>query len=164
VLRVLIACRLVGRIKPESLFYMLGLKPGESDATLEPGMRLGFDLVQISQIADSIRHFGDAFKFRLFTQGELNYADQSKAFCADRLAARFAAKEAVIKALRLSEHGINWRDIEVCKEQDGDCKIVLHGRVAELADAAGLSELLLSLSHDGDYAGAFVAAKFAVRH
>ena len=144
---------------------MLSFEPGKFAGTaLEPGVRLGFDLVQISQVANSINHFGVAFKSRLFTQNELTYAEQSKAFFVDRLAARFAAKEAVIKALSLSEAGINWRDIEVCKDHDGGCGIVLHGRVAELADAAGLSNLLLSLSHDGDYAGAFVTAVFFARH
>jgi holo-[acyl-carrier protein] synthase len=144
---------------------MLSFNPGKhADTALCQSMRLGFDLVQISQIANSIEHFGKAFKTRLFTLGELAYAERSEAFRADRLAARFAAKEAVIKALGLSEAGISWRDIEVCKQPGGDCEIVLHGRVAELADAAGLSKLLLSLSHDGDYAGAFVTAIFAARH
>jgi holo-[acyl-carrier protein] synthase len=143
---------------------MLSLNPGKHvDTELQHGMRLGFDLVQISRVANSIEHFGEAFKARLFTLGERAYAEQSEAFGADRLAARFAAKEAVIKALGLSEAGISWRDIEVCRQKGGDCEIVLHGRVAELADAAGLSKLLLSLSHDGDYAGAFVTAIFAAR-
>ena len=62
--------------------------------------RVGFDLVQISRIIDSISCFGDGFKNRLFTQNELNYAHQGKDLCPQRLAARFAAKEATIKELR----------------------------------------------------------------
>jgi holo-[acyl-carrier protein] synthase len=63
----------------------------------------------------------------------------------------------VIKALGLSEAGVNWRDIEVVKLADGGCSIALHGRVAQLARAMGVSALSLSMSHEGDYAGAVVA-------
>jgi holo-[acyl-carrier protein] synthase len=124
-------------------------------------MRLGFDLVQVSQVADSIQRFGDAYLHRLFTQGELEYALRGEgAVCPERLAARLAAKEAVIKALRLAQAGIGWREIEVRKLPDGDCDLLLHGRTAELATGMGVTGLLLSLSHDGDYAGAFVSALF----
>lgn len=128
-------------------------------------MRLGFDLVQVSQVADSIRHFGDAYLHRLFTQGELDYAHRGQGVvCAERLAARLAAKEAVIKALRLAEAGIGWREIEVRKLPDGDCDLLLHGRTAELAREMGVTHLLLSLSHDGDYAGAYVNVLFEHRN
>ncbi|MEY4883699.1 MAG: holo-[acyl-carrier-protein] synthase [Pseudomonadota bacterium] len=120
------------------------------------GLRTGFDLVQISRIADSINQFGDRFKNRLFTETELDYANRGDGLGAERLAARFAAKEATIKALRLSNAGINWREIEVCKLPDGDCELALHGRVAELASEMGVAKISLSLSHDGDYAGAMV--------
>ncbi|NPC57361.1 holo-ACP synthase [Caenimonas sp. S4] len=121
---------------------------------------MGFDLTQISAIAESIDCFGSVYANRLFTPGELAYANSGRGMCAQRLAARFAAKEAVIKALRLSEAGVNWRDIEVVKRADGDCALSLHGRAAELAAAMGASQLLLSLSHDGDYAGAVVTVLF----
>jgi holo-[acyl-carrier protein] synthase len=141
---------------------MSRLNFGEAISTdLSKALSLGFDLVQISQIADSIFRFGDVFKQRLFTENELHYAHQGKGLCAERLAARFAAKEAVIKALNLGEAGIGWREIEVVKLEDGSCKIVLHGHVADLADKMGVVELLLSLTHDGDYAGAVVIVVFA---
>ncbi len=119
---------------------------------------MGFDLVSVSGIADSIARFGEAFRQRVFTPGELEYADAGTGLCAQRLAARLAAKEAVIKAIKLSNAGIGWRDIEVRKCADGDCQLVLHGRAAEAARAAGVARMLVSLSHDGDYAGAIVAA------
>ena len=125
------------------------------------GGRLGYDLVQISRIEESINHFGDSFKQRFFTTGELNYAHLGEGLCAQRLAARFAAKEAVIKALKLSEAGVGWREIEVCKLHDGDCEIALHGRVAQLARAMGVAHVQVSMSHDGDYAGAMVSVQFA---
>lgn len=123
-------------------------------------IRLGFDLVQISRIIDSITCFGDGFKNRLFTADELAYADQGQGLLPERLAARFAAKEAVIKALRWSDVGIGWKDIEVRKLPDGDCELALHGRAAELAKGMGMTSMALSLSHDGDYAGAVVAVAF----
>jgi holo-[acyl-carrier protein] synthase len=132
-----------------------------SAPTLAGDVRVGFDLVQISKLEDSMRCFGDAFTLRLFTHGELDYASQGAQMVGQRLAARFAAKEALIKALGLSEAGVGWRDIEVVKLPDGDCALRLHGRVASLAQGIGLSGLWLSLSHDGDYAGAVVTARFS---
>ena len=119
--------------------------------------RLGFDLVQVTGISRSLARFGHRFTGRLFTQAEIDYANAGHGVRAERLAARFAAKEAVIKALGLSEAGVNWRDIEVVKSTDGSCSVSLHGRVAELAATMGAGSLQLSMSHDGDYAGAVVS-------
>jgi holo-[acyl-carrier protein] synthase len=124
-------------------------------------LRMGFDLVQISTVAQSLEQFGAAYEHRIFTDGELRYAWSSTALIAQRLAARFAAKEAVMKALQLAEAGVGWRDIEVVKQDSGDCDIALHGRAAEAALAAGAQQILLSMSHDGDYAGASVCVLFA---
>jgi holo-[acyl-carrier protein] synthase len=118
--------------------------------------RLGFDLARVSGIADSIRHFGRRFTDRLFTAHELDYALSGTGQCAERLAARFAAKEAVIKALNLAEAGVGWRDIEVVKQADGSCTVVLHGEARRTAGRLGVTGILLSLSHDGDCAGAVV--------
>ncbi|MGZ5196162.1 MAG: holo-ACP synthase [Ramlibacter sp.] len=126
-------------------------------------VRSGFDLTQVSAIDDSLRAFGKRFAQRLFTQHELDYAGSGRGTGPQRLAARFAAKEAVIKALGLSEAGVNWRDIEVVKLSGGECTIRLHGRVAQLATAMGARQLSLSLSHEGDYAGAVVTATFDPR-
>jgi holo-[acyl-carrier protein] synthase len=127
---------------------------------------MGLDLVQISRIVDSTALFGDRFKNRLFTPEELDYAQSGDdaggkgSQCAERLAARFAAKEATIKALNLGEDGIGWKDIEVRKLPGGGCALALHGAVAEIARKMGLAGTSLSLSHDGDYAGAVVAMTF----
>jgi holo-[acyl-carrier protein] synthase len=122
------------------------------------GVRLGFDLARISGIAESIRLFGRRFTDRLFTSHELEYALSGTGVVAERLAARFAAKEAVIKALQLSEAGVSFRDIEVAKAKDGGCTIVLHGAAKRVADRMGVYRILVSLSHDGDCAGAVVHA------
>ena len=135
----------------------------ESNISIDSAQRvhIGFDLVQISQIEYSIRQFGQNFKSRLFTENELDYAHSGDDLCAERLAARFAAKEALIKALNLGEAGIGWREIEVVKRHEGGCELRLHGKVAQIAKKIGVIQLALSLSHDGDYAGAMVAAVVA---
>jgi holo-[acyl-carrier protein] synthase len=120
------------------------------------GVRLGFDLARVSGIAESIRLFGRRFTDRFFTSHELDYALSGAGQCAERLAARFAAKEAVIKALNLSEAGVGWRDIEVAKQANGACTVVLHGEARRRAASLGVRDILLSLSHDGDCAGAVV--------
>jgi holo-[acyl-carrier protein] synthase len=125
------------------------------------GVRLGFDLARVSGIAESIRKFGRRFTDRLFTARELDYALSGSGQCAERLAARFAAKEAVIKALNLSEAGIDWRDIEVVKQRDGSCVIALHGNAHRIAQGLGVRSLCVSLSHDGDCAGAVVQVLLA---
>jgi holo-[acyl-carrier protein] synthase len=119
-------------------------------------MRMGFDLVEVSQVQESIARFGDAYKRRIYTEGELRYAEQGVGVCAERLAARFAAKEALIKALQPGDEGINLREIEVVRSGEGACRLALHGRMAALAESQGVRKILLSMSHDGGYAGAVV--------
>jgi holo-[acyl-carrier protein] synthase len=120
-------------------------------------MRVGIDLVEVSRIDESIDRFGDRFLQRLFTHDEIAYARACAPECSRRLAARFAAKEAVIKALSLSEAGVGWRDIEVRRLPEGACQLELHGKAAARAAELGVCDMALSLSHDGDYAGAVVA-------
>jgi holo-[acyl-carrier protein] synthase len=121
-------------------------------------LRMGMDLVQISRIGESMQRFGDRFLHKLFTDDEIAYAMQSEASATERLAARFAAKEAAIKAFSFSDAGINWRDIEVCKLADGACRLALHGKAAQQVAQLGVHDIALSLSHDGDYASAVVTA------
>lgn len=130
----------------------------EAPHTGAPRLRVGLDVVQVSRIRDSIERFGDRFMRRLFSDDEIAYALQGEGQSAERLAARFAAKEAAIKAFALAEAGIGWRDIEVRKLPDGACRLALHGTAASKAAALGVREISLSLSHDGDYAGAVVSA------
>ena len=112
-------------------------------------MRVGIDLVQVSRIAESLARFGDAFLARVFTAEEAAYARRDP----QRLAARFAAKEAVKKALTLD--AVAWRELEVVRLASGACEMVLHG--AARARAGGC-KLALSMSHEGDYATAIVIA------
>ena len=126
--------------------------------TTLPGLRVGIDIAQISAVAESFAHFGERYTRRIFSDAEAAYAMQVPAQAAQRLAARFAAKEAAMKAFGLSEAGVSWRDIEVWRAADGACSLVLHARAAQWALRSGCHQFAVSLSHDGDYATAVVAA------
>lgn len=130
------------------------LKPAHSAGNMR--LRVGLDVVEVSRVRESLHQFGQRYLDRLFSADEIRYAMQVNEQCAERLAARFAAKEAAIKAFSLSEVGVGWRDIEVRKQADGACHLALHGRAAEQATRLGVTDVALSLSHDGDYAGAVV--------
>jgi holo-[acyl-carrier protein] synthase len=121
-------------------------------------LRVGMDVVDIRRISESIDRFGSRFIQRLFSESEISYALEGEGQAAQRLAARFAAKEAAIKAFNLAEAGVNWRDIEVQKLPDGACRLALHGKAASQVDCLGVYDIALSLSHDGDYAAAVVTA------
>lgn len=113
-------------------------------------------MVMVSRVAESLARFGDRFLRRVFTDGEIAYATAAPASTAERLAARLAAKEAAVKALDLAEVGVGWRDIEVERAASGACSLRLHGAARALAEASGVRELAVSLSHEGDMATAVV--------
>jgi holo-[acyl-carrier protein] synthase len=138
--------------------------PPQTDATAplhsyELSVCLGIDIVQISRIEQSLLAFGDRFTRRLFTERERGDADQHTGLASRRYAARFAAKEATLKAFDLAHAGINWRDIEVLVNGQGGCALQLHGKAARLVDALPAENISLSLSDDGDYALAVVTAQ-----
>lgn len=135
-------------------------EPPHSNASraASAGLRVGIDIAQISAIGASIDAFGARFTGRFFTAAEVAYAEQAPALTMQRYAARFAAKEAAIKAFGLSEAGISWREVEVGRAPDGGCTLAVHGRAAERVERSGCTQIALSLSHDGDYATAMVVA------
>ena len=116
--------------------------------------RIGIDIVQVSQVEDSIAAFGARYVTRIYTPREVIDAGGSPA----RLAARFAAKEATLKVLSAGDRGIDFRSIEVVRREDGEPTLVLRGTAHDLAVEAGLSGFEISLSHDGEYATAVVLA------
>lgn len=119
----------------------------------------GIDLVALERFARLLDERGDRFVERCFTEAEQRYAAGRGARRVEALAARFAAKEAVLKALGTGlEPGMAWTDIEVSREGDGPPEVRLRGRVRERAAEKGVRAWLLSVSHDGDYAMASVLA------
>ena len=117
-------------------------------------LAVGVDLVDIRRVAGLAERYGSRFTGRVFTSAE-------KAECGDRpesLAARWAAKEAVVKALGTGFGPVGFRDIELLREDAGQPELRLDGKARALAEARGLSSWAVSISHDGDYAIAFVVA------
>jgi len=117
---------------------------------------IGIDLVEISRIEAAIAHFGDRFLRRVFTPTEIAYC-QRAAHPAERFAARFAAKEAALKALGTGKHGgIRWHDVEIVASPSGQPRIEFHARARECLHAVGGRRAHVSLSHGRDLAIAYV--------
>jgi holo-[acyl-carrier protein] synthase len=107
----------------------------------------GIDIAEVPRIAESIARFGDRFIRRVYTEGEILYCDK-KANRVERYAARFAAKEAGMKAIGTGwNHGIAWRDVEVCRMPGGRPTLLFHRKAAEFARKLGTKHIALSLSH-----------------
>jgi holo-[acyl-carrier protein] synthase len=112
----------------------------------------GIDIAEVPRIRRAIERFGDRFLHRIFTAGEMRYCD-SKANRMERYAARFAAKEAAMKALGTGwNHGVRWRDCEVTRMPGGRPTIVFHGVAAEFAARLGVKNAALSISHTAEQA------------
>ena len=113
---------------------------------------IGVDLAQISRLRRVVERWSDRFLRRVFTQAEIAYCRQRRDPI-PHLAARFAAKEATLKALGTGlSMGVKWRELEVRRERGQAPTMVLTGRSEAIARAKGASRVLLSLTHDGDYA------------
>ena len=118
----------------------------------------GIDLVEVARIAAMIREHGERFLGRCFTPAEQAYRGGSRRR-AEHLAARFAAKEAVLKALGTGLTGsIAWTDIEVVSASTGAPSIVLHGSAKAAATRAGVKSWIISLTHTDTLAMASVIA------
>src|SRR5450432_3345007 len=112
----------------------------------------GIEIAEVPRIAESIARFGDRFLRRIYTEGEIRYCE-SKANRVERYAARFAAKEAAMKALGTGwNHGVRWRDIEVTRQPGGRPTMTFHGKAAEFAAQLGAVHVALSLSHTAEQA------------
>jgi holo-[acyl-carrier protein] synthase len=122
-------------------------------------LSVGVDIVELDRVRRALDRHGERFLARIYTPEEIaRYRNRPS-----ELAARFAAKEAVSKALgvglnHLSVHGIRWHEVEVLPDPLGKPIVYLSGRARALAQELGLREWAISLSHGRDYAVAFVVA------
>jgi holo-[acyl-carrier protein] synthase len=115
---------------------------------------IGIDVVEVERIASAIERHGEPFLAKLFTDRERIYCDAQKRPSL-HYAARFAAKEAVSKALGTGIGGeAGWLDLEVIRDVSGAPKLLLHGAAADFAKKHGIPEIQISLSHAKDYAAA----------
>jgi len=116
---------------------------------------IGVDIIEIARIERAIARWGEGFLQRIYTDPELSLYRKKPS----SLAARFAGKEAVIKALGTQNKGVRWRDIEILSDPGGKPLVHLYGKARNQASTLGLSNFAISLSHSREYAIAFVVGE-----
>ena len=105
---------------------------------------LGVDLIDIDRIAGTLSRYPERFRRRVLTEREDRYCGNK----VERVAGRWAAKEAVSKVLGLGVRGVGWREIEVLPNFAGQPQVLLHGRAAARATRLGIGEVTVSISHE----------------
>ena len=137
---------------------MSAVHPADRREGLRPELRVGIDLCRADEVNEAVEHFGDHYLHRVYTEGELAYCLADPHRQSERLAARFAAKEALLKVLRQDDDGIDLRNIEVVRQPGGWCQLELSGHAKEVATRDGIRDLAVSLSHERGIATAVVIA------
>lgn len=117
-------------------------------------VRIGVDIIEIERIERALARWGGRFLKRVYTPAEVAYSRGR----VSELAVRFAAKEAVSKALGTGMQGISWREIEILGDERGKPLVHLHGQAQARAEYLGLTELDVSLSHSCENAVAMAVA------
>jgi holo-[acyl-carrier protein] synthase len=119
-----------------------------------PALRSGIDLIEIARLEGVQPAIRERFLARVFTPQELEDAHDSSL----HLAGRFAAKEAVAKALGCGIGPVGWQEIEIRRGQAGEPVLVLYGKARQMADDLGLTTWSVSISHTKEYALAMAVA------
>ena len=119
---------------------------------------IGTDIVECLRIARMIERHGELFVNRVYTAGEIAFCQDRKA-ATQHFAGRWAAKEAMLKALGTGwRRGISWRDVEIRGEPSGRPLAVLHGGARDVARQLGIEQMLISISHCRTHATAYAVA------
>ncbi len=120
--------------------------------------RVGIDLIEIARIEKLLNEHGERFAERVYTESERAYCDAGGLQRSARYAARFAVKEAVLKALGTGMTiGFAWTDVETIRAANGEPSIALHGGARAHAETLGIAGWSVSLTHARELAGATVA-------
>ena len=112
----------------------------------------GIDLVKIERIEKIIKKWGDNFIFRIFTPLEREYCEKKRGNKFQSYAGKFAAKEALLKAMGLGLREANWREIEIKNDELGQPIIDTSGKLKNIASVKGVSKYFISISHTKEYA------------
>lgn len=112
----------------------------------------GIDLVKIERIEKIIKRWGDNFIFRIFTPLEIEYCEKKKGNKFQSYAGKFAAKEALLKALGLGLREANWKEIGIKNDELGQPIMDTSGKLKNIASAKGVSKYFITISHSKDYA------------
>lgn len=124
-------------------------------------LRVGIDLVTVDSVRESLDEHGEHYLERVYTKREREDCVRDAVVDPERLAGRFAAKEATLKVLRPGDVGVPWYSIEVVRDPGGWVGLELTGPAAEIAGDTGLTDIALSITHEGGFASAVVIASFA---
>lgn len=123
-------------------------------------IRVGLDLVAVGSVQEALRAVhGERYLERVYTQDEAADCETAAGVDPERLASRFAAKEATLKVLAAGDEGVPLTAIAVRREPSGRVHLELSGRAAELAAESGVASLSLSLTHEEGFAAAVVVAE-----
>ena len=115
----------------------------------------GIDLIECQRIREVWQRHGDRFSERMLTPAELAYAQRYVKDLIPRVAGRFAAKEAILKVLGTGWRGkIAWRDMEILNDSSGRPSVTLTGECRRIADALGITQIHISITHTENYAAA----------
>ena len=119
---------------------------------------IGTDIVECLRIGRMIEQHGELFLTRVYTDREIRYC-QGRKHATEHFAARWAAKEAILKCLGTGwRKGICWTDMEVRNEQSGQPRVHMRGAAKDQAEALKITDILLTLSHCRAYATAYAIA------
>ena len=121
-----------------------------------PRIKIGTDICQINRVKSIYKKFGKRFLQRVLTENEIKYVASNRKHLINRLAGRYAAKEAASKVLGTGLKGVYFKEIEILREPSGAPKIVLHKRAKVKAKEKGLNFFEVSISHERDFAIAIV--------
>ncbi len=117
----------------------------------------GTDIIKVSRVKDSIEKIGETFLKRVYTDEEIEYCESRRMCKYQSYAARFAAKEAIYKAISpKANNEVSWKDAEVCRMENGKPYVKLKGDFKKIATEDKIKNIDLSLSHDDEYAIACV--------
>lgn len=120
---------------------------------------IGVDIISVKRIRSAVERHGDRFTRKLFTPAELAYC-RARTRQYEHMAGRFAAKEAVAKAIGTGvAHGVSVREVEVVNNPDGKPDIVLHGRTERIVADRRIRNIHVSLSHTEEFAVAYAIAE-----
>jgi len=116
---------------------------------------IGLDIVEVSRVKKAVQKWEGRFLHKVFTPGEVSYCLEDRVSY-HSLAARFAAKEAAVKALGVGFQGVSWQEIEITNDEWGKPYLHLSGQALAIAQKQGVEKIFVSLSHSQEYAVAQV--------
>lgn len=119
-------------------------------------LKVGTDICSVARVTRAYEKWGERFLMRILTDAEMSYVVNARHHMLERLAGRFAAKEATVKVLGTGWHGVGWKEVEIVRLSSGEPTLRLSGRALDVARRRQLTDFEVSISHEREFAVAFV--------